>query len=392
MDRGRLNIGTYYLKEYARTEAHVRDLAECGIDFVVNMANDRPTLDLFAKYGVGAVVSGIVPGWFGGDGKNTGQMSEKNPLSRYEAAAASFADHPAIWGIDAGDEPSALDFPHYGRVMARMEQLFPRQFAYLNIYPNYALVSGNSPDQTAGQLGTPDYAGYIRRYGECIPADYLCYDYYMYAAGAEGALANLRTVSDACLASGRSMWIVLQVNSRDPARWISENQLRFQAFSAMAFGAETIIWACWCAGWWHNQVLDGNGGKTEQYEKLKTVNAEIHTLAADYMRFRRTATHRIHGGECLHTGVFADVHAADGGELLVGQMVSRGGDGAHALMICAADDPMDEHPKEVKIRFRADGRFVRAIGGRGMLPITAEEDGGMSVTVSSNAGVLITAR
>ena len=122
-----------------------------------------------------------------------------------------------------------------------------------------------------------------------------------------------------------------------------------------------------------------------------TVNAEIHAIAGEYMKFCPVETHRLCGGERLCTEVFSDLHAAGSEELLVGQRVSRS-DGAHALMICAADDPQDEHPKNVTIRFRADGRFVRAFGGCGMLPITAESDGIMQITVPSNAGVLITAR
>ena len=35
MDRSRINIGTYHLAGYARTEEHIKDLAECGIDFVM---------------------------------------------------------------------------------------------------------------------------------------------------------------------------------------------------------------------------------------------------------------------------------------------------------------------------------------------------------------------
>ena len=146
MDRNRLNIGVYHLKPYARTEAHIKDLADCGIDFVVCMDNDRPALDLFHKYGVGAIVSGIVPKWWGGFGNNAGKLAETNPMETYEAAAKAFADHPAIWGIDVGDEPSALDFPYYGRVMDYLDRAFPNQFPYLNLYPNYASVSQNTAD------------------------------------------------------------------------------------------------------------------------------------------------------------------------------------------------------------------------------------------------------
>ena len=111
MDRNRVNIGAYILNPYARTETHIKDVKECGIDFIVCMGNDRAALDLFHKYDLGAVVSGVLPGWWGGDGNNAGKLCEINPMEKYIEAAKNFCDHPAIWGIDVGDEPSALDFP-----------------------------------------------------------------------------------------------------------------------------------------------------------------------------------------------------------------------------------------------------------------------------------------
>lgn len=404
MDRSRLNIGVYHLRDYARTEQHVKDLRDCGVDFVICLPDDKPTLDLFEKYGVGAIVGGVVPGWWGGDGERAGTMEATNPLHLYDEAAAKFTDHPAVWGIDIGDEPSALDFPHYGRVYDRVNLLFPKQFPYLNLYPNYASVAENSASQTVNQLGTPTYAEYIERYCQCVPADYLCYDFYLYAVNVPKAYENLRTVADACLRTGRSMWIVLQVNSNRAAEWITENGLRFQAYTAMAFGAENITWACYTAGWWHNQVLDENGEKTEQYDKLKTVNTEIHTIAEEYMKYRRVSTHFVgfDGTEWLNgvdqaaipsldTGVFMDVHAQGGEELVIGQMVSRTNDGSYALMIAAADDPYDRNPKTIRVVFRCNERKVTAIGGCGKIPVEKTADG-YAVEIQSNAGVLITAR
>lgn len=404
MDRERLNIGVYHLRPYARTEQHVRELKECGIDFVICLEDDRETLDLFAKYGIGAIVSGIVPGWWGGNGDNAGKMSENNPIELYTKAARDFVDHPAIWGIDAGDEPSALDFPYYGKVMRRMELDFPNQFAYLNLYPNYASVSQNTESETVSQLGTSTYAEHIDRYCSCVGEDYICYDFYMYAASIPLAYENLRIVSDAALRTGRSMWIVLQVNSSRPEEWISEAKLRFQAFSAMAFGAENITWACYTAGWWHNQVLDENGEKTEQYEKLKKVNAEIRLLADEYMKYRRVATHFVGFKDpkwlssveqspvaALDTGVFAELHAKDDEELLVGQMVSRSNDGTYALFVCGADDPSDVSPKTYTVSFRADEYSVRALSNNGVLPLERGADGSYTFTMHSNDGVLLIA-
>lgn len=405
MDRSRLHVGTYVLASYAHTEKHIRELAECGIDFVIGVPNDHAMLDLFSKYSVGAIVGGAVPGWWGGDGNNAGQMAEKNPIERYEQAAAAFSDHPAIWGIDTGDEPSALDFPHYGKIMDFVSRYFPRQLAYLNLYPNYASVSKNNAEETVNQLGTKTYDEHIEKYCENIGMDYICYDYYMYAATVDGAYANLRTVADACLRTGRRMWIVLQVNSSREKDWISANQLRFQAYSAMAFGAEAITWACYTAGWWHNQVLDDKGEKTQQYDKLKTVNAELHRMGETYMKYRRVSTHfigfpdakgapdgRVQPIEALNTGIFANLHADQGENLLVGQMVSRADDGSCALMLCGADDPYDRAQKEYKVSFRADNRTVFAIAGEGARPLSRLADGSYELKMKSCEGVLLVAR
>ena len=405
MNRNRLNIGVYHLRPYARTEAHIKDLADCGIDFVVCMDDDRPALDLFHKYGVGAIVSGIVPGWWGGDGDNAGKLRETNPMEKYEAAAKAYSDHPAIWGIDVGDEPSALDFPYYGRVTDYVGRAFPNQFPYLNLYPNYASVSQNNAQETVNQLGTATYDEHIQKYCENVPVDYICYDFYLYSINVTKHYENLRVVADACRNTGRSMWIVLQVNSNKPVEWMSENNLRFQAYTSMAFGAENIIWACYTKGWWHNQVLDDEGNKTEQYDKLKKINAEIRTLADEYMKYRRVSTHFV-GFEghphmaavqqeaisSLSTGVFLDVKADNNAPLVVGEMVNREHDGSVALMVCAADDPYETDPKEYNITFRAPDRCVRAWGGSGYKTVTDLGDGVYAVSVRSNEGVLITAR
>lgn len=404
MDRSRLNIGVYHLRPYARTEQHVRDLRECGVDFVICMDDDRPTLDLFEKYHVGAIVTGILPGWWGGDGDNAGKLADTNPMEKYEKAAASFADHPAVWGIDCGDEPSALDFPYYGKVMRRVDELFPKQFGYLNLYPNYASVAVNTGAETINQLGTPTYAEHIDEYIKNVGTDYICYDFYMYSASVAGAYENLEIVADACRKTGRSMWIVLQVNSNRPEEWISENQLRIQAYSAMAFGAENIIWACYTAGWWHNQVLDENGEKTEQYDKLKKVNRELAELGKVYMNYERTATHFIGDPafpdyarllqkpvSALNTGVFMDVHAENGESLIAGQMISRKRDGSYALMLCAADDSWDKANREYRVFFRADDRRVRAVSGCGEVPLTRMEDGSYALSIRSCGGVLLIA-
>jgi hypothetical protein len=405
MDRSRLNIGTYLLRPYATSEQHISDLAECGIDFVVCMQDDRKALDLFEKYGVGAIVTGILPGWWGGDGDNAGTFERTHPMSAYEEAAARFTDHPAIWGIDIGDEPSALDFPYYGKVFERVDELFPNQFPYLNLYPNYASIASNDGTQTVNQLGTRSYAEHISKYVTAVPSDYICYDFYVYTSTVPRAYDNLCIVADACRDSGRSMWIVLQVNSHKPELWITPNQLRFQAYTAMAFGAENIIWACYTAGWFHNQVLDGQGNKTEQYDKLKAVNAEIHRLGEPYMKYRRLSTAFVgfDGTEWLkdvdvstvplfNDGIFNDLRTTEGTPLVVGSMVNRVGKRQNAVMVCAADDPLDASPKEHTLVFKAPGRKIIVWGPEGRIQVKKDKEGCYRLPLPSNGALFIEAK
>ena len=54
----------------------VKAIHDCGVDFIIGglPASDRATLDIFAKHGVGAIVNGVVPGWWGGDGTRAGKI------------------------------------------------------------------------------------------------------------------------------------------------------------------------------------------------------------------------------------------------------------------------------------------------------------------------------
>ena len=305
-----------------------------------------------------------------------------------------------------GDEPSALDFPYYGRVIDTVNRAFPHQFAYLNLYPNYASVAKNNAAETVNQLGTATYAEHIERYIENVPTDYICYDYYMYSASVAGAYENLRIVADACLRTGRSMWIVLQVNSNKPEQWISENELRVQAYSAMAFGAESIIWACYTAGWWHNQVLDEHGEKTEQYEKLCRINAELKAIGEPYMRYRRTATHFVGYAAddpelsklqqkpvtAANTGFFFDLHAEDG-KLLCGEMVSRDplADSSRAMFVCNATDPMDTAPASHTVSFVAHDRRITLYDKNGARVLTPDADSRYTFSLENCHGALLVA-
>ena len=455
LDRSRLNIGAYYLKEYAQTERHVRDAKECGIDFFVGIrANDdhseRAILDLFEKYGIGAFMQRVTPAWYGGPTRLYRSIEKEGPLNRWTDLpnAYVYRNHPAVWGYSIGDEPGALTFPYYGKVVAHLQADHPEKTLGLNLLPNVApkdkpnapyaealaklhkehpnlvkVQPDKEPDDYENLIlfyHTRNYEEYIQKYCEQVPLDYISYDFYLYKGPDRRipmSFENMNTVANACRRTGRDFWSVMQVNSSDKNRLISVDGLRYQAYQSMAYGATTLFWACYTSGWWHHQVLDEKGEKTPQYEKLKTVNAEIHRIGDTYMRYRNVATHLVGDFEAtnvhfrspeklllytektgtqptvakLDTAWFKNIHASGGEALMVGEMVGRNDLKDRALFIAAADDPMECAPHEYEVCFDAmPGRRIRAFGPNGGLPISSASDGSSRVPIRSNGFVMIT--
>ncbi len=189
MDRSKLLIGVCRLCEAAQTEKHVKEIKDCNIDIVtdtqgVNMYHNKELLDLFAKYGIGYIADSIVPFRFGSDRYAKGPMAEVYPISVYEKVVKEFFDHPAVWALDCGDEPSALDFPHFAEMVNFVNKSFKNQFAYIDLYPNYAKVAENDDAETYSQLGSTSYEEYIDRYCQLVNTDYICYDHYVYTGSA----------------------------------------------------------------------------------------------------------------------------------------------------------------------------------------------------------------
>lgn len=358
-DRNKFLLGTYCLEPYARTEQHIADMKKAGIDFICSVPADKELLELCEKYGMGLFAK-YLPFWWGGKGEKAGRLHEEITTDIYERLSEDFSDHPALWALDLGDEPSALDLPHYGKLFETAAKLFPNQLPYLNLYPSYGAICENTPEEIAHQLGVRDYAEHIDAFVRNVPADYICYDYYMYTTSPAAAYENLRIVSEKCRESGRDMWIILQVNSHDPSKWLNLSQLRHQAFTALAFGVRSINWACWTAGWFHNQVLDGKGNRTEQYDKLCAVNADIRKLTEDYMAYRSTSTHfvgfedselpneiRASAENDITLGLFS--HVRSEGKSIIGHMENETGE---ALFIADAMDPYGESPAEYEVSFK----------------------------------------
>lgn len=397
IDYSKLLIGVYCVNTI--TDDNIKAVKDCGMDFITGGGYNNTLFELCEKYDLGVFLS-YLPGWYGGDGSNAGGYANAVPAGTYAARAESFVDNPVIWAMDVGDEPNLKEFPHYGVMIDEAKAAFSGKQIYLNLYPNYASI-----DQLGGS-----YSTYINEYVENVNTDYICYDHYMYAssANANKALLNYFIVHNAAVKTDRDFWIVLQVNSTnaDTSVWTSEGQISYQAYLSLAFGAKVIHWACWEAGWYWNNVVNG-GVISEQFDKLKNVNTELKTLSPVYMRYTckdvmflnccstkkpaPAAVVKSYTDNMIEQNVLSEVSAASDSTILMSYFEKNVGDSTAFMFTNITEyNAQENNTGVVKFKTVESDATVIAYNADGAVQLKADSEGYYTVTIENAKGVFVT--
>ena len=376
MDRSKLIIGTYFYGKNLYTDEHMRNLADMGVDFIVGIPSDKEVLDLCEKYGVKVLLSSTVPAWWGDNGQNAGGYAEKFPLEELDEIKKTYPSHPAIWGDYPVDEPNAKDFVHINAVIKRYEELFPGQIAFINLYPNYASVLPSADSDAVSQLGNVTYLEHIEQYAREIEGDYICFDSYPYGSVFAGYLQNLDDVSSVCRKTGRDMWVIVQTGAWKPEALLDEFQLRWQVNLCLAYGAKSIMHACYSHGWWDpaTSCVDDDGNRNPTYYYAKNVNADLRALSDTFMKYTHLGV-KVYGNAAeaearispqltaqTARGEFAgwnDIKIQADGAVVAGFFECEG---KRAVMLVATADPFCAHTPS-KAYICAEGMSIRAHDG-----------------------------
>lgn len=256
-------------------------LKECG--FTVAGFVPKSALDHVHAAGLKALVSDPRASGYRWTAVDAAAAREK-----VMALVRETASHPAVLGYYLVDEPGADSFAGLGVVSGLIRELAPKQCAYVNLFPNYA---------TAAQLGTPDYATYLDRFAtECRPT-VLSYDHY--AVMEDGTLGgrffkNLEEMRAAARRRNLPFWnIVLSVGCVG-YRVPSDADLRFQAYSTLAYGASGLTWFTYLTphvGNFREAPEDQFGHRTPAWARLQNVNLQVLQLAPVYVKLRHDDTY-----------------------------------------------------------------------------------------------------
>lgn len=317
-DNDKLLIGGYNYDLSHTDAAHVAYVKEAGIDFLITGVNDT-FLDLCADNEIGVIAKS----------RNAPAMywDASNSAAWYDITPGTYKDHPALWGDDMIDEPTAAGFATLGAAANHYYANTTGKITLINLFPIYANAEqlGNSPEiapykkvllpfSDFSDASIDKYKRHVSDYINNIDTDYISVDIYPLGVKTdvlgnrvlttnEYWLRNLDILAEACRETDRDLWVITQaagneIDEKGGMRYCdTPADIRWQAYVSLAFGTKAIIHACYDSGWWDraSHLIDAAGNRTDTYYAVQTVDNELKAFADIYGGYNNL-------GAYLHNG------------------------------------------------------------------------------------------
>lgn len=193
--------------------------------------------------------------------------------------------YPMTAGYVLWDEPDADLFPKLGQLIEAAIAPDETKLGYVNLFPNYA---------NAKQLGKPSYKAYLEAFIETANPQFLSYDNYCIIQKGNNLILrdnyfeNLEIARDVAENANIPLWTFCLSTAHFDYPIPDKAQLRFQAFSGLAYGAQAIQYygygPCEIAG---KKILttpvNQQGIRNRAWYAMRDVNREIQALAPVFL-------------------------------------------------------------------------------------------------------------
>lgn len=211
---------------------------------------------------------------------------EKRP----ETIVPSIKDHPALWQYILADEPKMKRWQELYDLQQRISRLHPEGLCYINLFPN------------AGQwllddIGVKSYSEYVRAFSK-IKQPQISYDFYPVRKGGKVSnnlwYATLKDIRGESQRIGKPFWAYILCVPHGPYPMPTLAHLRLQCYVNLAYGAQGISYFSYATpeATKNNDFHDGpmlrNGKKSETYDLVKKMNAELKSVASFFWKSKIT--------------------------------------------------------------------------------------------------------
>jgi len=238
--------------------------------------------------------------------------------AKLDALIDTVKKHPALEGYHLCDEPQATAFPAWAKITKYLRERDPGHLAYINLYPSYAdqkTLAVFPTEVPKDAVGLPaNYAGaetckwiaifyneHLRLFVDQVKPELISYDHYTFFESPKGHydggqyFLNLALVRAAALKANVPFLNIVQACTIDKGwRLPNENELRWQAYTTMAYGGRGISWFLY----WGPKYFGGlyqDGKRMPIAGQVARINREIKALGPQLMKLTSTQVYHTDG-------------------------------------------------------------------------------------------------
>ena len=198
----------------------------------------------------------------------------------------SFLHCDITWGSMLRDEPGAQIFDLLAEAYDIYDAKTDDKIPYYNLFPSYA---------NEQQLGTKTYEEHLKQFFDKVdPQLYASVDIYplniSYSINSD-YFYNLDAFATECRTRGIPFGIYIQsVSFAATKRTPDEQEMRWQAYCALSFGAKDIQYFTYCTPIsstedFKDALVDLNNEKTERWYGAQSVNRALNLMSDAYMQY-----------------------------------------------------------------------------------------------------------
>lgn len=382
-------------------EEQFAEIKDCGFNqVIINKTSDE---ELFHKHCKWLAKYELKALWQDGSMYITDTMLDsETTMDQYiDIDENSFLHADITWGNMLRDEPNAKMFDLLAEAYDVYDAKTDDKIPYYNLFPSYA---------NKQQLGTKTYEEHVKQFFDKVdPQLYASVDIYplniSYSINND-YFYNLDVFATECRNRGIPFAIYIQsVSFASIKRTPNEQEMRWQAYCALSFGAKDIQYFTYCTPYsetedFKDALVDTNNEKTERWYGAQAVNAALNLMSDTYMQYDNLGAYTVNptsdgfmkfSNQYKDFDAIADVSVSDNRPVLIGAFASDTAEHSRAFTCVDLGDPglALATPTEVTVEL-TDAVSATMYYKDTVTTLTPDENGCITFTLYNGDGVFVT--
>jgi hypothetical protein len=217
-------------------------------------------------------------------------LDSPEATAKLDALIDRVKDNPNMYMYFLIDEPSAVLYPGFAKLVAHLKEKDPKHAAYIDLFP---MRASNEQLGRTGDMYTA-YAAYVGDFIKMIKPVFMSYDNYHFYRTEQNIpydtdwyFDNLAIISKAANEANLPFMNIIQASSWAPGVRVPKPQeFRWLVYTSIAYGAQATCQYVYYYPGHEGNMVDKDGKPTELYFEAKTLNRDFVAIVKQLQKLK----------------------------------------------------------------------------------------------------------